>query len=233
MSTSSPRTSKNRTPDTSDTSDTPNFDRLARPYRWLEYFSFGPLLQRTRTQFLGDLGGCRRALVLGDGDGRFSARLLRANLEIELHAVDASGGMLRVLAGRVQRAGHAQRLTVEQADLRRWMPNGGEVYDLVVTHFFLDCLTTAEAEDLACRVNHAAAPGALWLVSEFAVPRTGFGRLIAGPLVSGLYAAFRALTGLYLDRLPDYAGALAAAGWSLCAERRRLNGLLVSQLWRL
>ena len=54
----------------------PDFDRLARLYRWMEYLTFGPWLQRCRSAFLGGIANSRRALVLGDGDGRFTARLL-------------------------------------------------------------------------------------------------------------------------------------------------------------
>ena len=53
-----------------------NFDLIARPYRWLEYLTFGPALARCRNHFLPQLTDRRAALVLGDGDGRFLARLL-------------------------------------------------------------------------------------------------------------------------------------------------------------
>ena len=42
---------------------TPNFDRVARIYRWAEYLTLGPLLQRTRAYFLPQLADRRRALV--------------------------------------------------------------------------------------------------------------------------------------------------------------------------
>ena len=48
-------------------SRTLNFDRLARPYRWLEYATFGRTLERCRFHFLPALTSARRALVLGDG----------------------------------------------------------------------------------------------------------------------------------------------------------------------
>ncbi len=65
-----------------------NFDRIARPYRWLEYLSFGPMLERCRFYRIPQLTAARRALVLGDGDGRFLARLLTCNPEVQVDAVD-------------------------------------------------------------------------------------------------------------------------------------------------
>ncbi|HEX4319695.1 MAG TPA: class I SAM-dependent methyltransferase [Acidobacteriaceae bacterium] len=209
----------------------PNFNHLADIYRWLEYLSFGPLLWRCRIRFLPRLAFSRRALVLGDGDGRFTARLLRDNQSIQVHAIDSSPRMLDTL----QRAAtpHRSRLTTEVADLRHWHPAQSAPYDLIVTHFFLDCLTTGEIASLTRRLAPAIHADALWLVSEFATPNTAFGRMIAAPLVASLYRAFRLLTGLGPQSLPNHAEALSKSGGMLECEDRHICGLLVSQLWRL
>ena len=208
----------------------PNFDILAGPYRWLEYFSFGPFLWRCRSHFLPQLSRSRLALVLGDGDGRFTAELLSRNDQVAVHAVDLSPTMIQTMEAAAK--AHSSRLTTEIADLRAWFPDPKTEYDLVVSHFFLDCLTSGEVAALAQRLAVSVAPGALWIVSDFAVPQTMFGALVARPLVSGLYLAFRCLTGLRVRALPDHARALADAGWMLKSEHTWLNGLLVSQLWQ-
>jgi SAM-dependent methyltransferase len=209
---------------------TPNFNHLARIYRWIEYLTFGPALWRCRIHFLPQLAPCRRALILGDGDGRFTARLLCENSHLEVTAVDLSPRMIQSL--QQASAKHAARLTTEVADLRVWKPVDFAGYDLVVTHFFLDCLTSREVRDLAVRLTPAIQPNALWLVSEFAIPSTLFGRTIAAPLVWLLYRAFRLITNLGQRRLPDHGGALAECGWSLQLEDKHLKGLLLSQLWQ-
>ena len=96
-----------------------NFDPLARPYRWLEYATFGRALERCRFHFLPALTGARRALVLGDGDGRFLARLLRANPELEADVVDCSPAMLRLL----QRTAQARRPTACLPFIKRMPAN--------------------------------------------------------------------------------------------------------------
>ncbi|HWG20413.1 MAG TPA: class I SAM-dependent methyltransferase [Terracidiphilus sp.] len=208
----------------------PNFDRLAPLYRWMEWFSFGPCLARCRSAFLDQLGDCRRALVLGDGDGRFTAAMLRRHATLEADAVDISPAMLRSLERSA--APHASRLRTEICDIRRWTPApDAPAYDLVVTHFFLDCLTTGEIRALAARLRPALAPGSRWIVSEFAVPPGLFGRFVARPLIALLYRAFHLLTGLAVQRLPDYRSALEGAGFTLLRERRLLHGLLVAQMW--
>ena len=205
-----------------------NFDLLARPYRWLEYATFGRALERCRFHFLPALTGARHALVLGDGDGRFTARLLGANPQIEIDALDASEAMLR---GLLQRAGqHADRVHAICADARAWQPEG-RTYSLIVTHFFLDCLTTEEARALAVKLRGVADRDVRWVISEFAEPNSWFGRVVARPVVWMLYRAFGLLTGLGVRKLPDYRAGLLAAGFARIRKRAWLGGLLVSELW--
>lgn len=210
----------------------PNFNRMAGPYRWLEYLSFGPWLARARSAFLPLLAHCRNALVLGDGDGRFTASLLHTNATVRIHAVDASPAMLHAL---VRRAGHhSARVSTQLADARYWHPGpDDEPYDAVLTHFFLDCLATAEIQSLAETLHPFLSPSAVWIVSEFAVPPGRFGRFFARPLIWVLYRTFAALTGLAIRTLPDHASALKAAGFALQERKTHLAGLLISEVWSL
>lgn len=207
----------------------PRFGRLSSVYRWLEWGSFGPYLARSRRAWLSQMTDSRRALVIGDGDGRFTARLLRANPEVEIDAVDASPRMLRVLGRRAGR--HRNRIHPLVADARELRISGPTLYDLVVTHFFLDCLTTGEIRSLAAAIQPSLVQGARWAVSEFAIPSDRFGRFVAAPLVWVLYRAFGLLTGLGVRRLPDYRAALCESGFKLMESRTWLRGLLVSELW--
>jgi len=206
----------------------PDFDRIARPYRWLEYLSFGPMLERCRFYRLPELADAQRALVLGDGDGRFLARLLKSNPRLRADAVDLSPAMLQLLSNRVAEAGALDRVALHCTDAREFFPTAS--YDLVVTHFFLDCFTTDELRMLASRIRSHLTPGARWVVSEFATP-SGVVSLPARLLVWTLYLAFGLLTGLKVRRLPDYTAALKGAGLSRSAKQSWLRGLLVSELW--
>ncbi len=213
-----------------------NFDRLVSVYRWMEWASFGPWLWWCRCAFLSESGERRRALIFGDGDGRFTARLLQVNQAIRVDAIDSSPAMLRSLL-RSAGSAHA-RVNARAMDARMWRPwstephsSGARGYDLVVSHFFLDCLTTEQVRSLAATVRSAVEPGAVWVVSEFAVPQGRFGRWIARPLVGMLYSAFGWLTGLKVRDLPDHRSALKGAGFSLLKTHSWLRGLLVSELW--
>lgn len=210
-------------------SPAPNFDRLAKLYRWMEFLTFGPLLSRCRHAFLSELVSARRAVVLGDGDGRFASELLRTNSRVRIDAVDVSRAMLDALLSRAGQS--ANRVSVHCADACNWQPTSLS-YDLVVTHFFLDCLTTEEVRALAAKVHSAVSPSTIWIVSEFAVPHSWFGRCVARPLVWLLYRVFGLLTGLKIRSLPDHHDAMRNAGFTLTRRRCWLCGLLVGEMWR-
>lgn len=211
---------------------TRSFDWMAGPYRWLEYASFGRALERCRFRFLAHLTEVRSALVLGDGDGRFSARLLVTASQARVLAVDNSPAMLQALRRRCQSQDVASRITLCRADLNEGLPTAARAnkYDLVVTHFFLDCLSESQIQRLAADILPLLTPGGCWVVSEFRVPDTAM-RHVARALVRGLYLAFRLLTGLKTQQLPRYGRVLTGLGFSLQESIPALGGMLVSELW--
>ena len=208
----------------------PNFDRIANLYRWLEYLTLGRLLERTREHFLPRLAECRSALVLGDGDGRFTARMMAMHTEMRVQAVDLSPVMMRLLEARVARVGARDRLRTTVGDALGFEPNGP--VDLVVTHFFLDCLAQADVERLMERLKPHLAKGAMWLVAEFQVPLEGRLRRPGKLFLRGLYLAFRVLTGLRTTRMPAYRRVLRAAKLLRVDEHSEMSGLLTTQLWQ-
>lgn len=205
----------------------PNFNRIARPYRWLEYLTLGRALEHARFRFLPQIAAQRSALVLGDGDGRFLDRLLRHNSALVADAIDDSSAMLQLLR---QRAEHHPLLALHHADALTFIPPRSD-YDLVVSHFFLDCFTDADLAILVPRIAAHTQPNALWVVSEFQIPANRLA-LPAKLFIRALYLAFRVLTGLRPTKLPDYATALEKAGFQRTAQHASLGGLLVSELWR-
>lgn len=208
----------------------PNFDRIARAYRWMEYVSFGPLLERCREEYLKDLNSARHALVLGDGDGRFTARLLATNPDITVDAVDVSATMLSLLQQRASAQKAEERIRLHQTDIRTFSPQG--YYDLVVTHFFLDCLTDTELQLLIQKIKTSMPAEACWVVSEFAIPDTRWTGKFAAVLIAFLYRIFALLTGLQIRHLPNHRRILHEADFILKKQRQRLGGILVSEFWQ-
>ena len=213
----------------------PNFNRIARLYRPAEYLTFGPFLERCRFFHLPAVSDCRRALILGDGDGRFLVRLLTAAPELRADAVDLSPALLRLLRNRAVRARVDDRLTTLCADARGLSPIGVESggYDLICTHFFLDCLTDSEVQELLGRVLPNLPAGTRWLVSEFQIPPgSRIQAALARAVIFGLYTGFRLLTGLRVRRIPAWPEHLARAGFVRQRSQSWLGGLLLSEVWQ-
>jgi ubiquinone/menaquinone biosynthesis C-methylase UbiE len=202
-----------------------NFDGVARVYRWAEYASLGRTLELAREFFLPRLTECRSVLALGDGDGRFLARLLRQNPEARAVAVDSSAEMLRLLQGRCGERVRAVRSSALEVVAE-------PVTDLIATHFFLDCFRQDEVDGLVGRVAGQVGAGTLWVVSDFGVPSVRWLRPFAAVYVRSLYLAFRILTGLSVTRLPDPQSPLAAAGFRRLERQEFLRGLIYTELWQ-
>jgi SAM-dependent methyltransferase len=200
----------------------------------MEYLTFGRALERCRTHFLPQLTDRRSALVLGDGDGRFLARLLAANPSLQADAVDTSPAMLRLLTHRAQAASSTAviRLRTHHSSALSFPPDpaASPKYDLVVTHFFLDCLTQPEVDALARRLARSIHPNAFWLISDFRIP-AGPIHWPARALVRLLYLGFRTLTGLRTTALPNHAAALSTAGFALAGQHHSLAGILTTEIW--
>jgi ubiquinone/menaquinone biosynthesis C-methylase UbiE len=207
-----------------------NFDRVARVYRWAEFLLLGTALTRCREHFVSTLGGCRSALVLGDGDGRFLTTLLRTHPDLQAIAVDSSSAMSRLAQRRTAFAASRARFVVARVPALPITPETR--IDLVVTHFFLDCLSDAELSRTAQEIALHCRPGALWLVSDFAYPARQPWRWLARLYLRALYAAFRQLTGLRTQVLPEVENALRDAGFRRLARYDRLRGMLYSELWQ-
>ena len=194
-----------------------NCDHIARWYRWLEYAGFGRALERRREAFLSEVSDARRVLALGDGDGRALTALLAAAPRACVDYIDVSARMLELARAR---AG-TEHVAYYNDDARA-VPLPAAEYDLIVTHFFLDCFDETELEPLIARLRDAAAPRAQWLISEFRGN---------GWLVRALYFFFRIATGLRTRHLVDHRPLLQRHGFRIVRREDAWRGLLASELW--
>ncbi len=209
-----------------------SFDRLAPFYRAMEFLSAGRRLQRCREAWLEAVPMPRAILLAGEGHGKSLEACMRRFPEAALTAVDASAGMLREARSRLRRAGLDDgRVRFLQADLLTWEPPPGE-YDLIVTHFFLDCFSAESLARVVSRLAGAAAPEAHWLLADFQIARRGVARWRSQVIVGMLYRFFRVVTRLPASSLVCPAPCLESEGFHLHHRRDMEWGLLTSQWWR-
>ena len=204
-----------------------NFDRVAASYRWLEKIVFGNQLQQARLAFVREIGRPRRVLIVGEGDGRFLAELLRVNPGVQVDCIESSARMIEM----ARRAVRGTEVRFILADVRT-VPLRDNCYDLIVTHFLLDCFSEKTLAPLLRQLAEAATAEARWLIADFCYPPRGCQRLRAQLLIAVMYFFFRAATGIEASRLIDYRPFLRARGFECTQEMVLPNEMIRSELWR-
>jgi ubiquinone/menaquinone biosynthesis C-methylase UbiE len=197
----------------------------------MEFLLAGDKLQRCRTAFLDEVAGARNILILGEGNGRFLAACRRALPNANVTCVDSSNRMLAIARKRLEQSGgDPERIEFVTTDALAW-PAPPNSFDLIVTHFFLDCFQTGELKILIASLARAATGRAVWLLADFQVPASGFGRYRAAAIHRAMYLFFRLATGLSARSLANPDRFLRAHNFNLRERRVSDWGLLRTDCW--
>jgi SAM-dependent methyltransferase len=208
-----------------------SFDFLAPHYRWLETLAFGNALQRARTCWLNKIARPNRTLIVGEGHGRFLCELLRVHPGIDVDCIEASREMLRLARARLLRTSpesipHVRFL---REDILNWSPQ--KSYDLLVTHFVLDCFPRPELQMIVNKLATAAEPGAPWLIADFVLPRTRLARVHARLWLRLMYIFFRITAGVKAKNIIDPHPILTENGFVPASSTLSRAGMLKSDLY--
>lgn len=208
-----------------------SFDNLARIYRFLESICFGTTLDESRIHFIASPNNDPlKALVLGDGDGRFSRALLDARPNTTITSIDISQKMLDQ-ATRLINSRHPNKknsyLAIQADALHYSFPQSK--FDLAVLNFFLDCFNSHEANQILEAVTHSLKAKGELVFTDFSIPVKQPHRLLSQAIVGALYPAFRLSAGIQAKRLPqlNWPASLKKTG-----QKQWLGGLIVSQLYQ-
>ena len=122
---------------------------------------FGNALQRARIYWIDKIPRPGRALIVGEGNGRFLCELLRVHPKIEIDCIDASERMLQLTRSRVRRTRPESLAHVQffHQDILNWSPRHS--YDLLVTHFLLDCFESEKLELIVAKLAETARQNAV------------------------------------------------------------------------
>jgi SAM-dependent methyltransferase len=210
-----------------------SFDGVAPWYRTLEAIVFGDALQRARVACLGEIDPPGRALIVGEGNGRFLCVLLRLYPDVEVDCVDASLRMLELARQRIEREvpNGLNRVHFLQRDITSWSPPEDQ-FDLIVTHFVLDCFPENRVAAIMTKLSDAAAENATWLLADFCVPPGPFARRRTALWLAAMYGFFRITAGIGARELVDPSPFLGAKGFTLEKEHLFRGGMIKSELWR-
>ena len=199
---------------------------LAPWYRWVEYAAFGRALERRRFAFLDRLATARTVLILGEGDGRVLERLLNIAPEARFDVIDISPEMIALAR---LRTGNPNRVRFVCGDART-IARPEARYDAVLTLFFLDCFTEPDARRVIDRIAASLTPNGVWLVSDFAIPASGWRHWHARFWIGTMYRFFRVTTGLEARQLPPIERILAEAGMHRVERHEARAGMMYSEV---
>jgi ubiquinone/menaquinone biosynthesis C-methylase UbiE len=210
-----------------------SFDTLAPWYGTLEWIAFGDDLQRCRIACLEQIATPRRALIVGEGNGRFLCELLRLHPGVEIDCIDASQRMLQLARKRVEDelGDRGERVRFLHHEITLWSPPEHH-YDLVVTHFVLDCFAETELAAVVRKLAQTTTEEASWLLADFCVPVGGVARLRARAWLAVMYQFFRLTAGIDAGPLIDPTAIMRAEGLALNRQHKFQLGMLKSELWR-
>jgi ubiquinone/menaquinone biosynthesis C-methylase UbiE len=210
-----------------------NFDFVAPHYHWMEAIVFGHALQQARTYWIDRISRPERTLILGEGNGRFLCELLRVHPGIEVDCVDSSNTMLQLTRRRLLRTCPESFSHVHFfcEDVLKWSPQ--KSYDLLVTHFFLDCFPRNQLSSIVEKLANAATPNAAWLIADFTEPQTRFARVNAHLLLGLMYTFFGIAAGIAARELVDPFPYLKDNGFSRASVKLSEASLVRSDLYSL
>jgi ubiquinone/menaquinone biosynthesis C-methylase UbiE len=149
-----------------------------------------------------------------------------------VHYIDSSARMLALAHGRIQREHlpNPDRVHFTHGDARFTALTGRD-YDLVISHFFLDCFDDQGLSELADHIGPHLAQNARWAVSDFREPKGG----ILAPLfrlhLQLMFAFFRYTCSMETKRLPDYSLIRHTLSFDVSERADFLGGFVFSEIW--
>jgi ubiquinone/menaquinone biosynthesis C-methylase UbiE len=205
-----------------------SFDTLAPHYRWMERVLAGEKLQACRTAHLDNIDHPQRALLVGEGNGRFLRAFVERFPNTEITCIDGSARMLEAAKGALNSVAH---VTYLHSDIREAALQENH-FGLIVTNFFLDCFPPNQLAPVINKLATAATSESTWLVADFCEAPAGIKKARSKLILSSMYLFFRVVAKLPAHRLTQPDGLLRQQGFELIDRRRFEWDLLHADLWR-
>ena len=200
-----------------------SYDRFAPFYTLVETLVFGRALQKARCAGLGGAAP-QSVLIIGDGNGRFLERAAAAWPDAHFVSIDASAGMLQQAKKRV----HGGRVRFIHADVIAGLHEVREqTFDVIATHFFLDCFREDTLETLIPALSKMRARSGVWYISDFSDRK-----LPHRAMLWIMYRFFHTFTETPAQRLPDYRRILLAQGLIPETLGSWRSGFIIAERWR-
>ena len=140
--------------------------------------------------------------------------------------VDTSHRMLAI----AQKTVASDRVQFVEADIQFWSAPKSS-FDLIVTHFFLDCFPADDIATLVTKLGDLATPNANWLLADFQIAGGRIAALRCRVILSLLYTFFRIVCDVGASSLVSPDSELGKNGFLVFRRVTCEWGLLKSEWW--
>ena len=207
------------------------FCRLAPHYLRLEGMVFGNALQHARVAHLQDCSHDSKFLLLGEGSGRFLESLCALHPKVMATVCDSSPSMLSLINNRLPKETseniHLLNLDVMETEF----PEAS--FDVLVTHFFLDCFDSETLGRLIPKMSLYLKAGGTWLIADFEESRKmTFANCPHWLFLRCLYLFFRSTCGISANWVVPLEIMLRQSGLVETEKTSYCRGLIYSGLWK-
>ena len=203
-----------------------NYDFVAPFYPLLEKAAFGDRLTEARNASLCSVVMAERALLIGEGNGRFLTACVEEKIGGSITVVDSSEKMLSLARSRIRGSALQTNVELVHADFRDWSPLEPP-FDVIVTHFFLDLFRPESQRRLIEKITALSTANTIWMNVDYRpVIHSRLHRVIEWLQ----YRFDRLLSGIEADRHYDSAPIIREFGWEVQEEQSFCRGTIYSQL---
>jgi ubiquinone/menaquinone biosynthesis C-methylase UbiE len=203
-----------------------NFDLVANFYPLLEQLVLGSALNQARGFFAREIGAGKEILLIGEGNGRFLCEMMKQTSSASFTVVDSSARMLAAAERRIAPITSNRRIEWICADFLKWQAPR-VLYDLVVTHFFLDLFRPDRICQIVEKISRITTEDAWWVDVDFIPGDRGLQQKI---LMWAQYRFFHRFAGIEASRLADARPWIRREGWKIREERSLQSGWISGYL---
>lgn len=193
------------------------FDFLAPVYDKLAQFIFGNAIKNATTAHLDRIEDGDKVLILGGGTGWILEKLPQMNIEVAY--VELSQKML--LKAKSRKINYKVSFIYGS-----YTDVPDEVYDIIITPFFLDLFTTGHSEKIVSLLRNKLRKSGFWINVDFTLTSI----LWQKAMIYIMYRFFRFCCNIEATRLPDYKRIFKK--FNKKAEQHFYHGMLISTVYR-
>ena len=208
------------------------FNKLAPFYGFFSAVISLNKIHKSQLWFLTKKDKYKNAIIIGGGDGKFLAEAVKKGLAEHYFYIDFSSNMLQMAKTRIEKENpdYLRSITFvcglfNEVPLR-------QKFDLVVTSYFLDCLSQNEFLIAMHKINAHLSENGTWFFSDFNIPRDNFRKILAKLTIRFIYLIFNFICHWNLKQLPDFTNEFNKYPLTVIAEKYFLGGLLVSRIYK-